>query len=73
MWCMFKLDRKIVLYEIERVAIRSDINVNSLSMFSDPTKLFGIPALCSGGLGFESGIRDQLSWVTHLSPSCGSS
>jgi hypothetical protein len=46
---------------IERVAVRSDINVNLLSTLSGPTKLFGIPAVCSGGLGFESGICDQLS------------
>jgi hypothetical protein len=61
MWCTFKVDRKIVLFEIERVAVRSGIDVHLLSMFSGLTKLFDIPALCSGGLGFESGIRDQLS------------
>jgi hypothetical protein len=61
MWCTFKVDRKIVLFEIEGVAVRSDIDANLLSTFSGPMKLFGIPAVCSEGLGFESGIRDQLS------------
>jgi hypothetical protein len=72
MWCTFKVDRKIVLFEIERLAVRSNIDVNLLSTFSGPMKLFGIPAVFSGGLGFESGIGDQLSGVTHLSPSSGS-
>ena len=50
-----------MLFEIERESVRSVIDVNLVSMFSGPTKLFGIPALRSGVLGFESGIRDQLS------------
>lgn len=50
-----------MFFEIERVAVRSDIDVNLLSSFSDPSKLFDVPTVCSGGLGFESGIRDQLS------------
>ena len=48
-----------MLFEIERVAVRSDFDVNLLSTFNGPTKLLGIPAVCSGGLGFEYGIRDQ--------------
>jgi hypothetical protein len=50
-----------VLFEIETVAVRSDIDVNLLSMFSGAKKLFGIPAVCPGGLGFKSVIRDQPS------------
>jgi hypothetical protein len=48
-----------VLFEIERVAVRSYIEVNLLNIFSGAKKLFGIPAVCPGGLGFESVIRDQ--------------
>jgi hypothetical protein len=43
------------------VYVRSDIDVNLLSMFSGAKNLFGIPVVRPVGLGFESGIRDQPS------------